>query len=198
MTIVEQIPEIVDRVRLGFEAGTLRTVESRVTQLRQLRRMLVEQEERFIEALAADLGKPAIEAYMADIVFTTNEIDHTLKHLSAWLKPEKVKVPINFKPGSASIIPEPSGDGVCHRPVELPGAVLLSPAESRPRRGQHRRAQAVRGHADRRRAARGARAQVPGRARVAVVTGGVEETGALLEERSTTSSTPATARSAGS
>ena len=81
MTSVEQIPEIVARVRGGFDAGALRTIASRSDQLAQLRRLLVEQEDRLVDALAIDVGKPRIEAYTTEIGFTINEIDHTLKHL---------------------------------------------------------------------------------------------------------------------
>ncbi len=183
MTTVAEVPEIVDRVRRGFEAGTLRTVESRVTQLRQLRRLLVEQEDRFVDALRIDLGKPAIEAYMADVVFTTNEIDHTLKHLTSWLAPEKVKVPMNFKPGSAHIAPEPLGTVCVIAPWNYPVQLLLSPlvpalaagntAVLKPSEVTPTVAATI---------AELAPKYLDERV-VAVVTGGVDETTALLEER---------------
>jgi len=183
MTTVEQVPEIVDRVRRGFEAGTLRTVESRVTQLRQLRRLLVEQEDRLVEALATDLGKPAIEAYMADVVFTTNEIDHTLKHLSSWLKPEKVKVPLNFKPGSATITPEPLGTVCIIAPWNYPVQLLLSPLVPALAAGNT----AVLKPSEVTPAVAAVIEELIPKYLdehvVAVVTGGVDETSALLEER---------------
>ena len=51
--------------------------------------MLIEQEDRFVDALVADVGKPRIEAYMTEIAFTVNEIDHTLKHLHTWTTPRR-------------------------------------------------------------------------------------------------------------
>ena len=165
MTSVEQIPDIVEHVRTGFDAGVLRTIASRRAQLKQLRRMLVEQEDRLVDALAIDVGKPRIEAYTTEIAFTINEIDHTLKHLEAWTKPHKVKVPLTFKPGSGRLHPQPLGTVLHHRPVELPGAAAARSARAGARRRQHRRAQAVGGHPDRRRRDRRPDPPLPRRAR---------------------------------
>ncbi len=127
MTSVDRIPEIVNELRDGFRNGALRDIESRRSQLRQLRAMLTEQEGRLIDALVADVGKPRIEAYSTEIAFTLNEIDHTLKHLDAWTKPSKVKVPLTFKPGRASLRPEPLGTVCIIAPWNYPVQLLFAP-----------------------------------------------------------------------
>ena len=127
MTAVERIPEIVQQLRDGFHSGVLRDIESRRAQLRSLREMFVEQEDKLIDALVADVGKPRIEAYTTEIAFTINEIDHTLKHLDAWNKPTKVKVPITFKPGSATLRPEPLGTVCIIAPWNYPVQLLFAP-----------------------------------------------------------------------
>ena len=127
MTAVERIPEIVQQLRDGFHSGVVRDIESRRAQLRSLREMFVEQEDRLIDALVADVGKPRIEAYTTEIAFTINEIDHTLKHLDAWNKPTKVKVPITFKPGSATLRPEPLGTVCIIAPWNYPVQLLFAP-----------------------------------------------------------------------
>lgn len=183
MTALDQIPVIVGELRDGFRAGVVRDIESRVAQLRRLRSMLIEQENRFVDALVADMGKPRIEAYMTEIAFTVNEIDHTLKRLHSWTTPAKVKVPITLKPGKARLHPDPLGT-VCiiapwNYPVQLLFAPLvpalaagntavLKPSEVTP---------TVAALVDE---------LVPlyfDRHVVAVVTGAVEETTALLEQR---------------
>lgn len=127
MTAVDRIPGIVQQAREGFRAGLLRDNEQRVGQLQQLRAMFVEQQERMIDALVADIGKPRIEAYTSEIAFTLNEIDHTLKHLDAWTKPQKVKVPLSFKPGRARIRPEPLGTVCIIAPWNYPIQLLFAP-----------------------------------------------------------------------
>ncbi|WP_394940084.1 aldehyde dehydrogenase family protein [uncultured Ilumatobacter sp.] len=127
MTSVDHIPETVGELRAGFRTGVLSDVESRRTHLRRLRDLFVEQEDRLIDALVADVGKPRIEAYTTEIAFTINEIDHTLKHLNAWTKAEKVKVPITFKPGKARLQPEPLGTVCIIAPWNYPVQLLFAP-----------------------------------------------------------------------
>jgi len=127
MTAVDLIPDIVRDLREGFRSGVLRDNEQRSQQLRRLRALFVEQEERLIDALVVDVGKPRIEAYTTEIAFTINEIDHTLKHLDAWTKPGKVRVPMTFKPGSAYLHPEPLGSVCIIAPWNYPVQLLFAP-----------------------------------------------------------------------
>jgi len=127
MTSVERIPVIVQELRDGFRSGVLRDNESRRTQLQRLRLMVTEQEDRLIDALVTDLGKPRIEAYTTEIAFTINEIDHNLKHLDSWTKPARVKVPLTFKPGTAKLVPEPLGTVCIIAPWNYPVQLLLAP-----------------------------------------------------------------------
>ena len=117
----------VDEVREGARTGVVRAIEARETQLRQLRRMLVEQEAAFTTALATDLGKSALEAYTTEIGFTLNEIDHTLKHLRGWAQPTRVKLPLHLRPGSARIVQEPLGTVLIIAPWNYPLQLLLAP-----------------------------------------------------------------------
>ncbi len=127
MTPVDHIPEIVQVLRDGFRHGVVRDIESRRSQLRQLRSLFTEQEDRLIDALVADLGKPRIEAYITEIAFTINEIDHTLDRLDAWTRPSKVKVPLTFKPGRATLRPEPLGTVCIIAPWNYPVQLLFAP-----------------------------------------------------------------------
>ena len=127
MTSVDRIPEIVQALREGFRRGVVRDIELRRGQLQQLRALFVEQEDRLIDALVADVGKPRIEAYISEIAFTINEIDHTLGHLDAWTKPTKVKVPLTSKPGRATLRPEPLGTVCIIAPWNYPVQLLFAP-----------------------------------------------------------------------
>ena len=183
MTSVDHIPKIVQELRAGFRAGALNDVTSRRTQLRRLRALFVEQEDRILDALATDVGKPRIEAYTSEIAFTINEIDHTLQHLNAWTKPKKIGVPITFKPGKAMLRPEPLGTVCIIAPWNYPVQLLFAPlipalaagntAVLKPSEVTPSVAALV-------------EELVPkyfDRSTVAVVTGAVEQTTALLKER---------------
>ncbi len=127
MTSVDRIPEIVQELREGSRRGVVRDIESRRGQLQQLRSLFVEQEDRLVDALVADVGKPRIEAYTTEIAFTINEIDHALKHLDVWTKPSKVKVPLSFKPGKAALRPEALGTVCIIAPWNYPVQLLFAP-----------------------------------------------------------------------
>jgi aldehyde dehydrogenase (NAD+) len=127
MTALDAIPDVIDRVRDGFRDGVVRTIDARRTQLRQLRRLLVEQDQAISLALHADLGKSAIEAYTTEIGFTVKEIDHTLDHLDAWTKSTRVWIPLYLRPGSARIVQEPLGTVLIIAPWNYPLQLLLAP-----------------------------------------------------------------------
>ena len=175
--------EVVKAMRAAHEEGLLRDVAARKAQLRQLRRLLVENEERLLGALAADLGKPAIEAYAADVGFTVREITGILDHLDRWVKPRPVHVPMVTRPGKAWIIPEPLGVVLVMAPWNYPIQLLLAPAAAALAAGNPvvLKPSEISGHT--------ATALVELVPRyldervVAVVTGGVEQATALLAER---------------
>ena len=121
------IPTKLEKVRDGFRSGTLRDVNDRVTQLRQLKRFLIEEEPAIIEALHADLGKSATEAYVTEVGFVINEVDHMLSNIEKWSNPRKVSLPIHQRPGSARIVPEPLGTVLIISPWNYPLQLLLAP-----------------------------------------------------------------------
>ncbi len=121
------IPAIVAGLRDSYNNGAMRDIEARRTQLQQLRRMLVEQEGPILAALATDLRKPPMEAYTAEVGVALSEIDHALKNLDKWCAPEKAKVALTFKPGSAEIISEPLGVVLIIAPWNYPMQLLLAP-----------------------------------------------------------------------
>ena len=121
------IAEQLERVRRGYAEGVVRAIGDRETQLRQLRRFLVEREHDLTAALRADLGKSEFEAYSTEIGFTIKEIDLALGELRSWTKPRKAKLPFHLKPGAAEIVQEPIGTVLIIAPWNYPLQLLLAP-----------------------------------------------------------------------
>ena len=124
---VSAIPGIVAELRASYDAGVMRSLASRRTQLDQLRRMLTEQEDKILAALEIDLNKAPMEAYATEIGLVVGEIKAALKHLDSWCASEKVKIGLTFKPGSAEIRPEPLGVVLIIAPWNYPTQLLLAP-----------------------------------------------------------------------
>ena len=181
-TPLDAIAGVVERARSAYEVGRTRPVEWRIATLTRLRELLIAHEEEVLAALAEDLGKPRLEAWVTDVGYVVSDIDFTLAHLADWVRPEKVPTPLLFQPGSSRIQREPVGVACVIAPWNYPvqlslapvvaavaagNAVVVKPSEIAP-------ATAV---------AVGRIVEKIGDDAVGVVQGGVAETTALLEQR---------------
>ncbi len=84
----EEIQQVVLAQRDFFRTGHTLDVKWRIAQLKRLRRAVLSYEQEFEQALAADLGRSAVEAYLCDILPTVTEIDETIRGLRRWARPE--------------------------------------------------------------------------------------------------------------
>jgi aldehyde dehydrogenase (NAD+) len=179
----ESPAETVKRLRAAFDSGRTRPAEWRKEQLHRLKALLAEGESELSAALAADLGKSALEGFLTEIAFTRAEIDYTLAHLDGWLRPEKVHVPIKQQPGQARIHRDPLGVVLIIGPWNYPVQLLLAPLVGALAAGN---AAVLKPSEVSPNASRALARLIPrylDADAVAVVEGGVPETTALLDER---------------
>lgn len=80
-----------------------------------------------LEALKADLGRPELEAYAADIGFSLLEVKDAIQNLKSWMKPQSVKTPMLSQPASSQIRHSPLGVALIIAPFNYPIALALSP-----------------------------------------------------------------------
>ncbi len=126
-TSISRIPGLVSGLRHTFDTGITRPEAWRRAQLGRLRALLTERGSEFEAALHADLGKSGTESQLAEIGFLVSEIDHTLAHLSRWMRTRRVAVPLAALPASARVIPEPLGVVLIIAPWNYPLMLALSP-----------------------------------------------------------------------
>ncbi|HYU39009.1 MAG TPA: aldehyde dehydrogenase family protein [Acidimicrobiia bacterium] len=126
-TELSEIPNLVASLRRTYENGRTRPIEWRREQLQHLKALLEEREADLLDALAADLGKPRLEGWATDIGIVINEIEHALRHLAGWMKPERVWTPIAQRPARAAIHREPKGVVLVIAPWNYPVHLLLLP-----------------------------------------------------------------------
>ena len=126
-TPLADIAPRVQAARDAFDRGATRPAAWRRATLEHLRDLISEREERLLDALAADFGKPRPEAWLTEVGFTISDIEHTLANLPLWMRPEKVPTPVAFKPGKSVIVREPVGVTCVIAPWNYPVQLLLLP-----------------------------------------------------------------------
>ena len=85
---MEDISTIVERQRAFFRTGATLDVKWRIAQLKRLKAAVKAHAEEMEQALAADLGRSAVEAYLCDVLPIIFEIDETIRGLRRWARPE--------------------------------------------------------------------------------------------------------------
>jgi aldehyde dehydrogenase (NAD+) len=66
----------------------------RIEKLRSIESYLMKHKEDLCDALYADFKKPASEVVIAEMLGVKREINHTIKHLKSWMKPQSVSTPL--------------------------------------------------------------------------------------------------------
>lgn len=128
--MTSSIPLQIEAIKRHFNSECTRPLSWRRAQLLQLKAMIEENEQLFLQALHDDLHKPAMEAWSTELAFVTGDIDHCLSKLKSWAKPRRVKTPIVGQPGRSYIQPEPLGTvliiGAWNYPVQLTLSPLVA------------------------------------------------------------------------
>jgi aldehyde dehydrogenase (NAD+) len=124
---LDPVPEAVARARAAFERGVTRPLEWRERQLGGLLRVLEEGDERLVEALAADMGKPRAEGWATDLGVTAAEVKVLRKNLARWTRPRRASLPLVALPGKGRIHPEPLGVVLVIAPWNYPVQLLVEP-----------------------------------------------------------------------
>jgi aldehyde dehydrogenase (NAD+) len=121
------IPQLVEPLRQAFGAGRTRPLAWREAQLRGLAALLGQQEQALLSALEADLSRNPVESWSAEVGFVAAEARRTLQQLTDWLRPQRVSVPLITWPGKAHVHREPLGVVLIIGPWNYPLQLTLAP-----------------------------------------------------------------------
>lgn len=113
--------------RAFVASGQTLPLDFRRGQLRRLADMIAARESVWIDALAADLGKPASESRMAEIGWVLNDVRHALRNLASWSRASKRRSPLGLRPGRSYVQPQPRGVVLILAPWNYPLQLLFSP-----------------------------------------------------------------------
>ena len=121
------IPDTVAHLRATFRSGRTKPIEWRLSQLEALVRLVAERESELAQALATDLGRGPVEAWLADLAPVTGEATYAIKKLRSWMRPTRVKMPLSVQPGKAWYQYEPLGVVLIIGPWNYPLHLILAP-----------------------------------------------------------------------
>src|ERR1700694_3197899 len=93
--------QLLADLRRVFASGRTRPLRWRLDQLRGIERLVEERESEIAAALAADLGRSAVEAWLGDVASTKAEAAFARKHLKKWMRRRRASLPASQLPGRA-------------------------------------------------------------------------------------------------
>lgn len=119
--------QVVTELRQVFASGCTRPLQWRLDQLHGIERLVGEREPEIAAALAADLGRPAAEAWLGDIASTKAEAVYARKHVKKWMRRQRSYLPVAQLPGRAWVQYDPLGVVLIIAPWNYPVYLGLAP-----------------------------------------------------------------------
>lgn len=114
-------------LRASYDSGITRSLAFRRQQIEALAALLTENTDELCDALHQDLRKHPMAARASEIATVSAEIEVALKHLTRWLSPKSVSVPMMIQPAKARTEPEPLGVVLIIAPWNYPVQLSLVP-----------------------------------------------------------------------
>jgi aldehyde dehydrogenase (NAD+) len=122
-----QVTERLLNMRRFFESGAAKSYAFRRQQLLAFKNAVLKYENEINKALYEDLKKTPEECWVTETGLLMQEINHALKHLKDWMRPERVGTNLLNLPSSSYLYPSPLGVVLIIGPWNFPLQLLLIP-----------------------------------------------------------------------
>jgi aldehyde dehydrogenase (NAD+) len=122
------VAETVARLRKTFANGRTRSIEWRKQQLLALQAMMEENEDAIAKALAEDLDRNPVEAFIADVAVTISEAKYAAKKVRKWARRKYLRLELPQLPGRGWVEYEPYGTVLIIGAWNYPFYLTLGPA----------------------------------------------------------------------
>ncbi len=113
--------------RTWHATGATLPYRARRDALRALRDAVRRHEQAILEAVHADMRRPAFEGRLSEVGLVHGAIAHTLRHLREWMRPQEVSTPLSVQPATSTVHRRPLGVVLIVAPWNYPVLLLLAP-----------------------------------------------------------------------
>ncbi len=103
------------------------SADERIEKLRHLQKYMLAHQQELFDALFQDFRKPSSEVIIAELLGVKREIDHMIKHVRSWMKPQKVSTPLLLLGTQGHIQYEPKGLCLVIAPWNYPFNLSINP-----------------------------------------------------------------------
>ena len=109
--LAQRLAQTLKAQRTAYLAHPVPSMAERIADLRALQRFVREHKQALCDAISADYGhRSQHETLLAEIFPVLDGIDHAVKHLRAWMQPQRRAVDWrNFMGATNRVIPQPLG-----------------------------------------------------------------------------------------
>ncbi len=121
-----RLDELLQKQKDYFRTGETRDIEFRISKLKRLKKAIKIYEQKVLEALRKDLGKPEQESFFSEVGGIYASIDLFVKNLAKWTKAKSVNTPI-VQYGESYIEYEPYGSVLIIVPFNYPFQLAMEP-----------------------------------------------------------------------
>ncbi len=122
--------ELFQKQKEFFQKGKTADIKFRKQQLQKLKDAVKKNEDKLYSAIYKDFGKSEFDTFSTEISFIYNEIDYYLKNLSSLAHPTDVKTNLVNLPGKSRIYYEPYGNTLVIGAWNYPFQLSIVPAIS--------------------------------------------------------------------
>ena len=120
------LDELLQKQKDYFRTGETRDIEFRISKLKRLKKAIKIYEQKVLEALRKDLGKPEQESFFSEVGGIYASIDLFVKNIAKWTKARAVNSPI-VQYGESYIEYEPYGSVLIIVPFNYPFQLAMEP-----------------------------------------------------------------------
>lgn len=119
--------EALVRARNAFHRGITKSVDFRIKQLKQLLKLLDENQDVLAEAMQQDLSKPKFESLLMEVEYVRNDIRGAIGCIKTWMKPQYTEKSLILFFDKSFIHNEPYGVALIIGAWNYPVQLTLSP-----------------------------------------------------------------------